>query len=145
MRFASLKYHGGKWHPSSTITFEYKRWNHPNDPSMAVPSLSHPIVIEDSQSDEWEFDEETAEALKALIATDLTSAPQLPEAELSNPPVDTTIGPPPPVSAPPQPATQLPMTIVCPPRASALRVRKFRFDFIGTLPWSATKFDRRRN
>jgi hypothetical protein len=110
--------------------FEYKRLNQPNDPSMAILSAQPPhqmviegMVIEDSESsEEWGFDEETA---GAPLDTDMTS-------------IDQPSLPPPAVSAHPQPTTQLPIDIVCPPRTSAIRVRKFRFEPIGVVPWPSS-------
>jgi hypothetical protein len=71
VRFASLRYHSGKWHPSSTINFEYRKCDQPNDPSMAIQNAqpSAQMVIEDSQSPEWGFDKDTAEALLAETPT----------------------------------------------------------------------------
>jgi hypothetical protein len=50
VRFTSLNYHTGKWHPGFAINYEYKRWSQPNNPSMAQPPAS--MVNEDSGSSE---------------------------------------------------------------------------------------------
>lgn len=50
VRFTSLNYHTGKWHPGFAINYEYKRWSQLNDPSMAQPPAS--MVNEDSGSSE---------------------------------------------------------------------------------------------
>jgi hypothetical protein len=133
VRFASLKYHNSKWHPTSTIQFEYKRCDQPNDPNMTISSaqpsdwiVTEEMVIEDSQSDEGDSDEDDDTA-DAFLATEpntvMTSGHQ---------------------DAPPWPvAIQLPLELVCPPRPSPIRVRRFRFEPIGVVPWPASKLNRR--